>query len=579
MAIMCPSEYRRDTKSKAERLYFDVLSRELSDEWIVLHSLGIAVHQSKPWAEIDFVLIGPPGVFCLEMKGGRIEFRNGRWYFTDADNNTDSKTEGPFEQVATASAALFKYITSNLKFVNNAAVGYGVVTPDIVWSIEGPGYIKDVVYDQRDKSKSFAHYQKRLSDYWINRIKHDLGKNPILLSEKQRKDILRELRGDFDLRPSLRTTVNQAYDELISLTKEQYSVLDALWDNERIIVRGGAGTGKTLLAVEEARRRSETGDSVLLCCFNKNLAAFIREKLSDYEGVKVSNLHGYMYDVIRSANLEDSLPDVRDDDLFSKFYPELCLNGLIKLDRIQEYDVLIVDEGQDLLRDTYVEVLDAIVKGGLKNGKWKLFLDPFQNIFGGIDPKIMEYFKDLYPATYSLSVNCRNTNPIAINTRLLSGARCEETLKTSGPEVEHFWYRDNNDQRRKISDCINRLLGQHLTYSEIVILSRYRLENSCLSEGLVNVPYKLVNVSDTFKGETKAIYYSTIGAFKGLEAKAVIVIDINDLESNEARLRAYVGCSRAVAYLSLFMNQDLKDDYEHLAFEYGRKVASIELPL
>ncbi len=53
----------------------------LDDSWTVLHSVGLARHASKPWAEADVVLVGPPGVLVLEVKGGRLERRNGRWGF------------------------------------------------------------------------------------------------------------------------------------------------------------------------------------------------------------------------------------------------------------------------------------------------------------------------------------------------------------------------------------------------------------------------------------------------------------------------------------------------------------------
>ena len=89
-------------------LYYAKLSRE----WVTLHSLGLSTHERKPWAEIDFVLAGPAGLFCLEVKGGRIARTDGMWSFTNKAGRTDEKREGPFEQVGSAAAALYKYILS-----------------------------------------------------------------------------------------------------------------------------------------------------------------------------------------------------------------------------------------------------------------------------------------------------------------------------------------------------------------------------------------------------------------------------------------------------------------------------------
>ena len=72
MARMLPPFVAESTQSAAERKLFVVLQDELSDEWTVLHSLGSTLHDRKPWAEIDFVLVGPAGVYCLEVKGGRV---------------------------------------------------------------------------------------------------------------------------------------------------------------------------------------------------------------------------------------------------------------------------------------------------------------------------------------------------------------------------------------------------------------------------------------------------------------------------------------------------------------------------
>src|SRR5688572_12118420 len=99
MATMYPPEIPAEVQSNAERKIFDLVRMDLSNEWSALHSVGLITHRTKPWAEIDFVLIGPAGVFCLEVKGGRIARRDGRYLFTDRNDVTTVKDQGPFEQV------------------------------------------------------------------------------------------------------------------------------------------------------------------------------------------------------------------------------------------------------------------------------------------------------------------------------------------------------------------------------------------------------------------------------------------------------------------------------------------------
>src|SRR5207245_2072445 len=95
---------------------------------------------------------------------------------------------------------------------------------------------------------------------------------PRALSREDREAVLESLRGDFDLVPSLPTRIGWVREELIRLTAEQSDYLARLEENPRVLVRGGAGTGKTMLAVEEAARAAKSGDRVLFLCFNRLLA-------------------------------------------------------------------------------------------------------------------------------------------------------------------------------------------------------------------------------------------------------------------------------------------------------------------
>jgi hypothetical protein len=69
MAKMIPPYIHRDVKSQAEKKVYSLIENEhFLGGWICLHSLGLAHHISKSEGEIDFLLIGPPGVFSLEVK-------------------------------------------------------------------------------------------------------------------------------------------------------------------------------------------------------------------------------------------------------------------------------------------------------------------------------------------------------------------------------------------------------------------------------------------------------------------------------------------------------------------------------
>jgi hypothetical protein len=60
-----------------------------------------------------------------------------------------------------------------------------------------------------------------------------------------------------------------------ALTEHQAVVLDAIQLLNRVEVRGGAGSGKTFLAMEQARRLSAKGHRVALVCYSHGLASYL----------------------------------------------------------------------------------------------------------------------------------------------------------------------------------------------------------------------------------------------------------------------------------------------------------------
>ena len=85
MAIMIPSAISPDVKSNAERHIFEWFENAKdTEDWVVLHSLGIVNHNKYIHGEVDFfVMIPMLGIFALEVKGGRVKRTDGIWSFTD----------------------------------------------------------------------------------------------------------------------------------------------------------------------------------------------------------------------------------------------------------------------------------------------------------------------------------------------------------------------------------------------------------------------------------------------------------------------------------------------------------------
>ena len=101
MAIMIPSVISPDVKSDAEKRIFKWFKDAPgTDDWIVLHSLGLAYHSTLIHGETDFVVIAPHlGIFALEVKGGQVRrSSDGIWSFINRYGQENRKERGPFDQ-------------------------------------------------------------------------------------------------------------------------------------------------------------------------------------------------------------------------------------------------------------------------------------------------------------------------------------------------------------------------------------------------------------------------------------------------------------------------------------------------
>jgi hypothetical protein len=565
-----------NTASAAERFVFERIRDELPGEWTALHSVGLAIHNAKPWAEIDFVLIGPPGVFCLEVKGGTITREAGLWYTEPRHGPNAGRRqrlkESPFEQVGSAAAALFHFLVGKSDAIRNAIAGYAVAAPDVAWTAQGPDVDPALVYEQSDTLRSFEEFMQRVTGRWAQKVGSSWNRKLEPLGRSDKQQILDFIRGDFQLVPSLRASADLAQRELLRLTTEQCELFARLAANDRVIASGGAGTGKTVIAVEEARRLAANGQRVLYTCFSRNLAAHIAALVSETPSITVRTLHGLMMDVVEDADRRADLPDVSEDDLMALFLPELAFEVLVEGVVVPGFDAVIIDETQDLLRDAYLDVIEALVGGDLKTSRWRVFLDPNQNIFGGVAAEGLGRIRAAKPVEWPLTVNCRNTAPIAAQVSLLSGTPLSEVLAPEGPDVEIVWYDAVEEEARAIAMMIRKLTGEGFAPERIAILSRYRLENSVAGDS----DLRLTDVSRGGASGPSDISFSTVASFKGLEADVVLLVDVDDLSSNEGLSSVYVGASRARVELIVFISSGVKQRFQDLAKEFGR--ALVERP-
>ena len=373
------------------------------------------------------------------------------------------------------------------------------------------------------------------------------------------------LRGDFDCAVSMSAQLRNASDALIALTKEQYRCLDQLDDNPRCLIQGPAGTGKTLLAIEDVKKSAARGEKVALFCFNANLADWLSSYFADMpDAVRpqyVGTLHKYMTQVAKEAGVLPTYP--HDPDKVQQYYqtdlPEAAAIAL--LDGGALYDKIVVDEAQDLIRNTYLDVMSSCLEKGLSRGRWTMFGDfSMQAIYsdGVSGTKMIEQLEEQTSfIRFKLTINCRNTKPICKEIETITGFKAPHELwtKVDGPPVQYITWSTMEGQCKKLKALLKQLENAHIRPEQITILSPRKREDSVVS---ILDDYTVKDFSVPPGTNTT---FCTIQAYKGLENTVIILTDIEGFSSDKLM---YVGLSRACSGLFILETDAAKREYDNL---------------
>ncbi len=249
--------------------------RELDDTWLIFHNIKWqALRRGRQGdGETDFALFHPHhGVLVIEAKGGEIYVKDGDYWRRHPTGRTE-RIDNPFEQAEDCKRHLSDFLAAEVDGLGHGPrVGRAVAFPHVrVQDSLGPQGPRDIILDSGDLQQ-IERSVYRLVEYW---------KPPQKLTDAQLARIRRLLVPSVTVRRLLRDELADAASALVELTNEQYEILDSIGGNRHALIMGGAGTGKTLLAVERTRRLADLGASVLLVCFNQLLG----EKLAaEFEG-------------------------------------------------------------------------------------------------------------------------------------------------------------------------------------------------------------------------------------------------------------------------------------------------------
>lgn len=552
MPIFIPPYCGEEIKSNAERKIYEILQNIKLKDTYILHSLGLPKHQTKIYGEIDFVVVCARGVACLEIKGGRVECREGIWHFIDRYNKEHIKNEGPFAQVIGNMFSLKENIIKEFNKSNNIKnilIASGVMFPDISFNNFSQEIINDIVYDEN--TLDITSYINNIFDYWKEKRIQKIKIKPSILSINEIKSIVSFFRKDFSFIPSLKNQLDSIDGKLLRLTAEQYQIMEALSSNNHLLIEGNAGTGKTLLAMNFALRKSKEGKKVLYLTYNKNLAMNIKNELFDNKNLKIINIHALFGEYIKVEIEKLKInPKYFEEELSKEFFEyleNLSINDLEKM----KYDVLIMDEGQDILSPNYMYSLDILLKNGFEKGNWAVFYDEKQNLYNPYFKEGIELLLSYQCTKFKLFLNCRNTIQIGDYSKKESGYDLGTYIKEQGEEVKRISYTDDIKFKEEINNILKNLRKEGINLNEVVFLSHRKLKKSLLFKNNIEVN----EIQDT-EIKNNIPFYSTIHSYKGLDSKIVILFDVENIKLEDYAKYMYIAITRARILLYIVAKED-----------------------
>lgn len=517
--------------SAAERKVFDFLKEiSFSPYDVALHSLNIGKHEYKRWGEADFFIISKRGILLLEVKGGRVACKNGVWEFTNRYGETNQKGESPAAQAGSAYFSLEKeYLNKTLyKELGGVPRGWGVVFTDIPRLTserssplpEHPDEITAYEGDCRGHN-TFKAYLERAFDHW-----QSCQARPRELTPEVVNRIASFLRPNFERVPSLDLQLRNLRRDLCEFTEEQYERLDEIEENDRIMVSGGAGTGKTFLAAACTRYEAASGKKVLAVTRSPFLASYL-------------------------ASL-----DIQGD---------VTVATIEEVEQLSQskaaWDCLIIDEGQDLCDPASIDTLDAALVGGLETGRWRWFGDPNHQVSNSypIDEVSYEYLRDL-TFKRKLKQNIRNAGRVVEAIRLFTGADIGNPKgRPEGGSFKILTANETGDEMPKILATLKGwLVGDGAaTRSDVAVLIGDDADAAAVAKELSSKGYRAEALSKRAMGSKQrdCVLVARIEDFKGLERPLVCLAGLQG-ETERLVSCAYKAMSRANHHLVIVTDEE-----------------------
>lgn len=563
MARMIPS-FMDDRTPPGERDVFNMIAAG-PDEWVVLHSLDLTPWNRGHRTELDFVVIVPDaGMLCVEVKSHEnISFDGHRW-------SPQTISRSPFKQASDGRHTFYRRLAELSSDLKRVPIVHCCIFPRSSFDLHPNLSVQSwELMDSRvfHAFKSGEKFCAELKAMMKRSIAADINIVPLVsrLSSKQINAVLQSCLPIQKRHPSARMEIEQRHEQLEGLLREQQKPLVQLAAlNDKIVVSGGAGTGKTFIAMEIARRAAERGHRVALVCFNKLIGDWMRQQMAKNLPPLPSLVTGRAIQIMAEmAGLEIPKNPTREfweTNLPAQLEERLTDPGFRAT---VEFDYLVVDEAQDLLaRPRLWNCLLEFLTGSMSGGAFALFGDFENQVLAdreAMTKNLISLYSVANPTRMKLTENCRNYPIIGDTAVTLSGL--SRTVYSGymriGGSLENYDIRFYDNERAQ-SDIVAKWLkdfkSQGYKPSEVTLLS-FRSDEASAAARMRSEGFKFRPAWSA--GDHTG--FASVQSFKGMENKAIILTDVAPGEGEFDRHLFYTGMTRATESVRVLCDKARQD--------------------
>jgi len=542
-----------DLPSQAEAKVYRALRDKLPQEYVVFFQVGWILRREEEQVkdgETDFLVCHPDrGYLCIEVKGGGVSFDavTGEWFSVDR-HQQKHPIKNPIGQALRAKYSIRSKLNEHPRWrhlsLGKVLRGHTVFFPDIgdARALGRPDMPSALIGSAKTLQDPKTWIDNAFA-YWDN----DAGSaTPI---GRRGIDVVREVFArSFAVAPLVGSRLAEQETQRLILTKDQMRILDFLSSHRRVAISGGAGTGKTVLALEKARRLASEGFKTLLTCYNRQLADHLASICADISNLEVLGFHQLCHRQIKRANntsgrdlLAEAKVTYPGKDLYDVQIPNaLAYSSEILPDR---YEAIVCDEGQDFREEFWVPL--ELLLSEFERSPLYVFYDDNQNIYARART---------FPISeepFTLTSNCRNTAPIHVAAYKHYKGQPVAPPDIEGDDVQFEVSPGQDAQAAKINARIVDLIAcQGVSAGDITVLVADALRKADCYAALRRLPLPKPAIwLEEGVRTNNTVLIDTIQRFKGLESSVVILwgLDTVDLARNKELL--YVGMSRAKSLL------------------------------